>query len=226
MKYVMMTLLAGAMLFTFFAGCKDSALLTDSASSTAQLSSSSDEYQTLLRTKDGDGPWVEKWLTPVKWDGKSPLTPGVLRHWDSFDEALNAYKDRNPEQYKVLKDIVDQLITTNSNLDGKTKSSEGNTSLAWAGSVDAYVTVSYGWVTAHAETYSPSNPPTPPTHYLVTASPIDQDMDEYWDTYYDSIPHYNEIHNMRQCPADRNATCHVDAMPTGYWWDQAVNGCD
>jgi len=182
------------------------------------------DYQVKLIAKHGDGPFVERMVTPVIWDGKSELKSGVVYHWNSFEEALSAYKDRRPRKYQIIKKWADDFGA--SMLSDKKKSQESSV-LAFSPYVWAHVFPTSGGILAQCAVDEPSEYADPcySWHWLGIARPIHNMIAEIDEQYTDCEAHYNELSEWRQCPVDLNATCHL-SHTLGYWWDQDADGCD
>src|SRR4030067_841107 len=102
-------LLSISLLSFLFFSCKEqsSTLSTDLESQSSNLAASNSDNMVKLITRVGDGPLVERYVTPEIWDGKSEMKYGVVYQWNSWEEMLDAYKERRPESYAALKEMFE-----------------------------------------------------------------------------------------------------------------------
>ena len=221
MRASIITLAVLILIVSSFLGCKDQERI-DTLSS-PQMAGGVVDYQVKLISKDGDGPLVERMVNPVIWDGVSELKSGVVYHWNSFEEALAAYKDRRPEKYRVIKEWAESI--KNSMSENKSKSMDSNL-LAFSPSVWADVHPAGGGIFAQCVVDEPSESADPcfSWHWLGIAVPFNL-IDEKDTTYYDCQAHYNHLEQYRNCPTDLNATCHL-YHTLGNWWDEDADGCE
>lgn len=196
--------------FLVLVSCNDkSSLLTTYDDSSPNLAAESPE-QVILRTRIGDGPMIERQVTPVRWDAKSELLSGVVYTWNSYEEALAAYRTRSPEKYKILKDLAESRML--SNVGDKVKPAN-QTALAYSPTVQANVWRVGGYDNGTLFANCSIDQPAPSSPAYVTFFlAIDQmvwpggpiiNLETFDEIYpYTQQPHYCELGTIaRRCPA-------------------------
>ncbi len=223
MGIIAIAMLTAAFLFL---ACNDSSTELLTGTQDTQLAGATADYQVRVTSRTGDGPEIVQMVSPAIWDGKSDFVNGAVYHWNSLQEALEAYKDRDPEKYEDLKQWGEDRV--NGTVGSKAKE-KASTKLASVPSPACRVRVSGYQVIASTEVTDPGNPTSPyfsRIRLLLSKPPPIMAFDEYDHYWYDGQARYRSLHYVGDCPVEIAADAKCWWNGDGYWVAYDAWGCD
>jgi hypothetical protein len=213
------TIVLTALLFSvlFLAGCNDSEsnLLTNT-----ELAGIDDTHEVIVKTKEGDGPWVTQKLIPVLWDGKSKMEEGVAYRFNSEDEKIAALA-MVPELKGAYEHALQQAAGRSLKGSDKTKEISSSALASAYASVELYEEGGAMECEAHTES-DPLGTGDRNTHYhgLITTSYFRTVVGPTYSTYYMLSRDYMDCY----CAADTYVSVR-NRFYVELAWDAATDEC-